>query len=96
MGRDNNVDTIKITAEKRAIEIIADFNVYFDGSPFSGLLDGGAGVVVTRGNQFRLRLLRPYDGEVPASSLVSMRKKRGFWMKWYSGYKRVETILQTL
>ena len=27
-GRDDNVDTIRIAAEKRAIEIGADFNVY--------------------------------------------------------------------
>ena len=31
-GRDDNVDTIRIAAEKRAIEIGADFNVYTDGS----------------------------------------------------------------
>ena len=46
-GRD---DIIKIAAEKRNIEIGADFNVYTDGSASDGLLDGGAGVVVTRGN----------------------------------------------
>ena len=49
-GRDDNVDTIRIAAEKRAIEIGADFNVYTDGSASGGLIDGGAGVVVTRGN----------------------------------------------
>ena len=37
--------TIKIAAEKRAIGIGADFNFYTD-----GLMDGGAGVVFTRGN----------------------------------------------
>ena len=49
-GRENNVDTIRIAAEKRAIKIGACFNVYTDGSTSGGLLDGGAGVVVTRGN----------------------------------------------
>ena len=76
-GRDDNVDTFRIAAEKRAIEIGADFNVYTHGSASGGLMDGGTGVVVT---QFRLRL---YDGEVPAS-LVPMRKKRGFWRKRYT------------
>ena len=50
-GRDDNVDTIRIAAEKRAIEIGGDFNVYTDGSASSDLMDGGAVVVVTRGNQ---------------------------------------------
>ena len=44
------MDTIRLAAEKRAIEIGADFNVYTDGSASGGLMDGGAGVVVTRGN----------------------------------------------
>ena len=44
MGRDDNVDTIRIAAEKRAMEIGADFNVYTD-----DLLDGGESVVVTEG-----------------------------------------------
>ena len=48
-GRDDNVDIIKIAVDKRAIEIGADFNVYTDGSASGGLLDGGVGVVVTRG-----------------------------------------------
>ena len=41
-------DTIRTAAEKRAIEISADFNVYTDGSASGGLMDGGAGVVVTK------------------------------------------------
>ena len=49
-GREDNVDTIRIAAEKQAIEIGADFKVYIDGSASGGLLDGEAGVVVTRGN----------------------------------------------
>ena len=49
-GRDDNVDIIKIAVDKRAIEVGADFNVYTDGSASGGLLDRGAGVVVTRGN----------------------------------------------
>ena len=44
------MNTIRIAAEKRAIEIGADFNIYTDGSASGGLLDGGAGVVVTRVN----------------------------------------------
>ena len=32
LGRDDNVDTIRIAAKKRAIEIGADFNVYTDSS----------------------------------------------------------------
>ena len=39
------MDTIGISAEKRAIEIAADFNVYTNGSASGGLMDGGAGVV---------------------------------------------------
>ena len=42
--------TIRIAAEKRAIEIGADFNVYTDGSASGGLMDGGVGVVFTREN----------------------------------------------
>ena len=49
-GRDDIVDTIRIAAEKRVIQIRTDFNVYTDGSASGGLLDRGAGVVVTRGN----------------------------------------------
>ena len=49
-GRDDNVDIIKITADKRAIEICSDFKVYTDGYASGDLLDGVAGVVVTRGN----------------------------------------------
>ena len=41
------MDTIKIAAEKRVIEIGADFNVYSDGSTSGCLLGGGATVVVT-------------------------------------------------
>ena len=55
-GRDDNVDIIKIAAEKRAIEIGADFNVYTDGSASGGLMDGGAGVVVPGETQLHLRL----------------------------------------
>ena len=72
---DDNVDTIRIAAEKLAIEIGADFNVYIDDSASGGLMDGGAGVMVTKETQLRLGLWRPYDGEVLAS-LVPMRKKR--------------------
>ena len=57
-GRDDNVDTIRIAAEKRAIEIGADFNVYTDGSASGGLIDGGAGVVVTRGNPTSPRVVK--------------------------------------
>ena len=38
LGRYNNVDTIRIVAEKRAIEIDADFNVYTNGSASGGLV----------------------------------------------------------
>ena len=48
-GRDKNMDTIRIAAKKRAIEIRADFNVYTDGSVSGSLLDEGVDVVVTRG-----------------------------------------------
>ena len=47
-GRDDNMNTIRIAAEKRTIEIGADFNVYTDGLASGCLLDGIAGVVVTR------------------------------------------------
>ena len=43
-------DTIKIAAKEQAIKIGADFNVYTEGSASGGILDGGAGVVVTKGN----------------------------------------------
>ena len=42
------MDIIIIAAETRAIEI-AVFNVYTDGSASGGVMDGRAGVVVTRG-----------------------------------------------
>ena len=48
--RNDNVDKIKIAAEKRAIEIGADFNVYTNGSASGHLMDGGADVVITRVN----------------------------------------------
>ena len=47
MGRNNNVDIIRIAAEKQIIEIGSDFN----GCSASGsLLDRGAGGVITREN----------------------------------------------
>ena len=46
---DDSVDTIRIAAEKRAIEIGANINVYTYGSASGGLLGRGVGVVVTRG-----------------------------------------------
>ena len=49
-SRDDNVETVKMTAEKQAIEIGADFNVYTDVSASCGLLDEGAGIVVTKGS----------------------------------------------
>ena len=49
-GRDDKVDTIRIAGEKRAIEIGANFNVYTDDSVSRSLLDGEAGVLVTRVN----------------------------------------------
>ena len=39
------MDTIRVAAKKRDIEIGSEFNVYN-----GGLMDGGAGVMVTRGN----------------------------------------------
>ena len=57
-GRDDNVDTVKISAEKRTIAIGADFNIYTDGSASGGLIDGGAGVVVTRGNPTSPRVVK--------------------------------------
>ena len=44
------MDTIKIAAETKAIEIGPGFNVYTNGSASAGLLDGRAGAVVTRRN----------------------------------------------
>ena len=44
------MDIIKIVAEKWAIEIGADFNVYTGGSVSDGLLNVGVGFVVTRGD----------------------------------------------
>ena len=57
-GRENNVDTIRIAAEKRAIKIGACFNVYTDGSTSGGLLDGGAGVVATKANPNSLKIVK--------------------------------------
>ena len=48
------MDTIRIAVEKRDIEIDADFNIYTDSSASGGLMDRGAGVVVTRGLRLRL------------------------------------------
>ena len=62
--------TIRTVAEKRAIEIGADFNVFTDGSASGGLLDGGAGVVVIKGYPSSPDHI---DGEVSAA-LVLMRK----------------------
>ena len=50
LGRDANEDKIRVAVEKRAVKIGADFNVYNDSSASGGLLNGGAGVVVTREN----------------------------------------------
>ena len=58
MGRDDNVETIRIAAEKRAIEIGEDFNVYTDGSVSGGLMDGGKGVVVIRRNPTSHRVVK--------------------------------------
>ena len=55
MGRDDNVDTIRIAVEKQPLEIGADINVYTVGSTSGGLLDGGAGVVVNRRNPTSLK-----------------------------------------
>ena len=79
LGRDDNVKTIKIAAEKRVIEIGAHFNVYTD-----GLQDGGAGVVVTRRNLTSPEVVKTrYDREVPAS-LVPIRTKIGPGRKRYT------------
>ena len=59
-GRDDNVDTIRIAAEKRTIEIGADFNAYTDGSASGGLLDGGMGIVVTWGNPISPKVLNDH------------------------------------
>ena len=40
----------KIAAEKGAIEIGAESNVYTDDSASGGLMNGGSGVVVNSGN----------------------------------------------
>ena len=50
LGREANEDKIRVAVEKRAIKIGADFNVYIDSSASGGLLNGEAGVVVTREN----------------------------------------------
>ena len=57
-GRDDNVDTIKITAEKWVTEIGVDFNVYTDGSASGVLLEGGTCVVVTRGNSTSPKVMK--------------------------------------
>ena len=47
------MDTIKVVEEKRAIEIIAEFNVYTD-----RLLDEGTGVVITRVYPTSLKIVK--------------------------------------
>ena len=48
------MNTIKVAAERWAIEISVDFNVYTDGSLSNGLFDGVTGVVVTKKKQIHL------------------------------------------
>ena len=57
-ARNDNVDTVKIAAERRAIEIGYDFNVYTDDSASGGLPDEEAGVVVTRGNPYSPEIVK--------------------------------------
>ena len=86
-GRDDYVDKIKIATEKRTIEIVADFNVYTDGSASDCLLYGGTGVVINSGimtspevvKTTRRRGARFYE-----------EKKRRPWRKRYAGYKRAK------
>ena len=49
-GKEDNENTIEVTVERWTTEISADFKVYADGETSCGLLDGGAGVVVSKEN----------------------------------------------
>jgi ribonuclease HI len=49
-GRGDAHSTIQEAALHRAREINAQFNIYTDGSASAGTTDGGAGVVITRGD----------------------------------------------
>ena len=85
---DNNVDTIKIAAEKRAIKIGADFNVYTEGLASGDLLDVPEGVVVTRGKPSSPEVLETIQWRA-ATLFIPMRKKRRLLRKRYTGYKLV-------
>ena len=76
-GRDDNVDTIKIAAETRAIEIGADFNVYTTSSEFGGLLDGGAGIVVTRENPSSCEVVKTIRRKGAHLTCFYEKKKEG-------------------
>ena len=52
--KEENMNMIKVAAERWAIEISVDFNVYTDGSLSNGLFDGVTGVVVTKKKQIHL------------------------------------------
>ena len=88
-ARGDNVNTIKIAAEKRTIKIGIDFNVFTDGSAVftdGGLHDGGEVYVVTRENitsAVDVKTIRWRN----ARFTCSYEKKRGPWR--YTGYKRV-------
>jgi ribonuclease HI len=49
-GKHDAVALIRTAALRRARDINADYNIYTDGSASAGTTDGGAGVVVTRGD----------------------------------------------
>ena len=92
-GSDDNLDTIKITAEKWTIEIRADFNIYTDGSASGGLLVAGAVVVVTKGNPTLPKVVKTIRQRGVHFSCSDLEEKR----KRYAGYKRMcRKILQLI
>ena len=69
--------TIKTDADKRAIEISIEFNIYTDAYWMKERVLWSPGET-----QLRQILWRPNDGEVP-TSLVATRKKKRSWRKQY-------------
>ena len=68
------MNSIKVTIQRRNITICSDFNLYTNNSVCGGLLDGCAGVMVTRGKQTSLEIIKTTRRRVPV--LLSLINKK--------------------
>ena len=66
------MNSIKVTIQRRNITICSDFN--FNNSVCGSLLDGGARVMVTRGKQTSLEIIKTTRRRVPV--LLSLINKK--------------------